>query len=75
MVLKGGTGQTTLFHYKNKGGVTGRTWKKSARQIPLTGGLENLFDMGYTVNEVFADTFGRWWTEIHIYPVYPRLHE
>ena len=70
--LKGGMGRRTLFHTKDKG-VVGRTWTKSARQIRILQKDASLEDKGYRINEVFASEHGKWWSEIHIYPVYPKI--
>ena len=70
--LRGGMGSRprALFYSKHKEGVAGRTWRKSARQIRMFAG-GNLEEKGYTMTDVFADRYGIWWSQIHIYPVYP----
>ena len=70
MYLKGGMGPGTLFYTKDMEGVAGRTWTMSARQIRMGSG-GTLEDKGFTIYDVFGDIYEIWWSEIHIYPLYP----
>ena len=74
MYLKGRIGRTVLFHTKHKEGVTGRTWRKSARHIEMIDGGGSLENDGYSMRDVFAGTNGNWKSETRIYPLYPIMN-
>ena len=61
-----------MFRKRYKDGEAGRTWEKTASDIPLLDGGGSLGQKGLTTSEVFSDEYGKkWWSWIHIYPIYP----
>ena len=69
VLLKGGNGEKTLFHTKDKEGATGRMWLKSAKEIKLVDG-KSLEEAGHRVTDVFSGG-DKWWSKVQVYPVFP----